>query len=116
MASNETIRRQQLAASIKSAVATAAVVGTVAGWIAFGNNQATTTGLAGDTQSSSDSQSSLASVNSQSSQSASTNQSSQSASTNQSGVASINSQPASTSSQSASTSSQPASTSSQLGG
>lgn len=36
MKPNENARRQQLAASLKASVATAAVVGALGGWVAFG--------------------------------------------------------------------------------
>lgn len=42
MKPNENARRQQLAASLKASVATAAVVGALGGWVAFGA-QATAT-------------------------------------------------------------------------
>jgi len=43
MARNDTSRRQQLSGNIKSAIATAAIVGTLGGWVAFGSQQAATT-------------------------------------------------------------------------
>src|SRR5262245_2417059 len=42
MTTRDTSRRQQLAARLKSAVATAAIVGTLGGWMAFGTQQSTT--------------------------------------------------------------------------
>src|SRR5689334_19546648 len=39
----DTSRRQQLAARLKSAIATAALVGTIGGWVAFGTQQSATT-------------------------------------------------------------------------
>lgn len=42
MASNHTSRRQQLSGNIKSAIATAAILGTLGGWVAFGSQQAAT--------------------------------------------------------------------------
>src|SRR5689334_303807 len=41
MANKDTARRQQMVARIKSAVATAAIVGTLGGWMAFGTQQST---------------------------------------------------------------------------
>jgi hypothetical protein len=39
MTRNDTSRRQQLVARLKSAIATAAIVGTIGGWMAFGAQQ-----------------------------------------------------------------------------
>src|SRR5581483_4321650 len=44
MASKDTSRRQGLSSNIKSAIATAAIVGTLGGWVAFGSQQAATAG------------------------------------------------------------------------
>ncbi|NNJ12333.1 hypothetical protein EKD04_018565 [Chloroflexales bacterium ZM16-3] len=43
MARTDTSRRQQLVAGLKSAVATAAIVGTLGGWAAFSPSSATNT-------------------------------------------------------------------------
>src|SRR5213593_3688682 len=43
MTRNDTSRRQQLAARLKSAIATAAIVGTIGGWMAFGAQQMSAT-------------------------------------------------------------------------
>jgi hypothetical protein len=42
MTSNEKSRRYMLAMRLKSAIATAAIVGTMGGWVAFGTQPATT--------------------------------------------------------------------------
>ena len=42
MASKATSGRQRLSGNIKSAIATAAVAGTLGGWVAFGSQQAAT--------------------------------------------------------------------------
>ena len=46
MARNDTSKRQLLSANLKSAIATAAIVGTIGGWAALGTQQATTTTIA----------------------------------------------------------------------
>ena len=46
MARNDTSKRQLLSANLKSAIATAAIVGTIGGWAALGTQQATTTTVA----------------------------------------------------------------------
>src|SRR6266508_457555 len=43
MAHNDNSRRQHLSANLRSALTTAAVVGTIGGWVAFGSQQTTTT-------------------------------------------------------------------------
>jgi hypothetical protein len=46
MTSIEKSRRQLLAMRLKSAIATAAIVGTIGGWVAFGTQPATTVAVA----------------------------------------------------------------------
>jgi hypothetical protein len=40
MARNDTIRNKRLSASLRSAIATAAIVGTLGGWVGFSSQQA----------------------------------------------------------------------------
>ena len=43
MARNDSTRTKQLSANLRSALVTAALVGTLGGWVAFGSQQAATT-------------------------------------------------------------------------